>query len=748
MNVFVAFYVLFLFSTCANAYVSFNSNWGGTRRWFGPEWWANPMQDWGLKDGVAKAPAALHRTLCLLPFTPGANGPASFDMRVTVNIDRVNGFDRNLEQFGLGFRFGRRARINDYRAALVHATEWIDAVVRGDGKVAIIDTVSTEAFDFSAGPINLHLVAIYDGAYVKVDLNAEQYGKVISVQRWFLLDEIKGGICLLSNGPGNPGQVYSSFENFNIEGNLLETYWERNFGPLLWTQYTLNNNQLKLQAQLAMVEQPIPVQLWIEDDNFVFQWRGETAMDEFSCTALFDMPYYEGHTNRRYEVRVTMFGTEFKWGGYIRAEPKEMDNLKIACFSCDHGYAFPLDTMVEQVTAQNPDVMYFAGDQIYEIYGGFGDARTAPTHWAMMDFLRKYYQFGLTWRSLLADRPSVIIPDDHDVFMGNLFGNGGTAMKNEHPYAWPDGGYIMSGEWVRAVEKIHVGSLPNPAVDMTLPIGIKPYFTSMTYGGVGFAILEDRKFKTAPNSLEDWQQKFGDGANLLGPEQEAFLADWAQNWEGQQMKIALSQTIFAKATTHETPELKRIYYNHDSGGWPRDARNRAVQIMGDNNVLGLHGDQHLGLLLRHGINEFNDAGYGFMVPGTANGWPRAWWPGHTSGDVPEEDKCFLGQYTDDAGHPISVLAVANPGHGSNHLKPEETLDPYEIAYRKGSGYGLVELNKYDKTATINLYRTGRWNEQFDTFPKTIYLGGQHDRNSRSHTNVQFPDGTCKRKNFF
>jgi hypothetical protein len=187
------------------------------------------------------------------------------------------------------------------------------------------------------------------------------------------------------------------------------------------------------------------------------------------------------------------------------------------------------------------------------------------------------------------------------------------------------------------------------------------------------------------------------------------------------MKCALSQTIFCTAATHTGHSLKRSRNYYDSGAWPKAARNRAVRILGDCNALAIHGDQHLGVLLRQGIDDFDDAGYAFMVPGTANGFPRAWWPGVDKG-LPEPGQDFTGKYRDDAGHPIQVLAVGNPEPGSNSLP--KTTDPMEIGYRKGSGYGMVEFNKKDGSVIISLYRLGNAGEMFPGFPKTIRTGGK------------------------
>jgi len=48
---------------------SFESRWQGTRIWIGPEYWANPLQDWRMQDGEVIAKAGAGRTLHLLTNT-------------------------------------------------------------------------------------------------------------------------------------------------------------------------------------------------------------------------------------------------------------------------------------------------------------------------------------------------------------------------------------------------------------------------------------------------------------------------------------------------------------------------------------------------------------------------------------------------------------------------------------------------------------------------------------------------------
>ena len=46
----------------------------------------------------------------------------------------------------------------------------------------------------------------------------------------------------------------------------------------------------------------------------------------------------------------------------------------------------------------------------------------------MANYLAKWRKFGLTFRALLKDRPSVMITDDHDIYANDLWGDGGRRM--------------------------------------------------------------------------------------------------------------------------------------------------------------------------------------------------------------------------------------------------------------------------------------------------------------------------------
>ncbi|WP_168565551.1 alkaline phosphatase D family protein [Crateriforma spongiae] len=706
------------------------STWRGSRIWIGPDWWANPLTDWRIRDGVVHAAAGKDRTLCWLPAEvetdPDSADGQNLDLSVDVAFVPKKG-DKSSRPITAGFRIGRRGGIAEYRHALVSATKFFDAGLRSNGRLVLGSITSDESVTIGDASIRLTLTGKRSGQRIALTLSADNGQQTWQIQDTVDLDQVIGGISLLADGPPRAGgsrpAAMCKFANVDLKGSLISSHPDRSFGPILWSQYTRDQNRVRLMVQFAPLgkgnRSKARLCLRGEDNQGDFREFEKQPVEKLSRTAVFTLDDWAGAVDRDYQIRFDWLGQTYRWTGTIRAEPAADEPFQLACFSCDNGYLFPIPAMVGQVSRQDPDMMFFAGDQIYESYGGFGVVRSADTPVAMLDYLRKYYQFGWTWRDLLKDRPSVILPDDHDVFQGNIWGHGGRALPpSDKKNDWAAGGYLMPADWVNAVERTQVGSLPDPAIDKVLPHGIKPYFTDLTYAGIGFAILEDRKFKTGPNAIPASDRPRGDGYDLLGPDQEAFLAQWADDWTGQRVKVALSQTIFCNAATYVGENLKRGRYYHDSGAWPVEARNRAVRILGDCEAFSIHGDQHLGVLLRQGVDDFDDAGYAFMVPGTANGFPRAWWPGVDKGQ-PEPGGDYTGKFRDDAGHPIHVLAVGNPQPGSNLLP--KTTDPMEIGYRKGSGYGVVDFSPDRRSAKISLYRLGDQEEMFEGFPQTIQI---------------------------
>jgi alkaline phosphatase D len=121
------------------------------------------------------------------------------------------------------------------------------------------------------------------------------------------------------------------------------------------------------------------------------------------------------------------------WSGTIRRDPVDQETIVVAGFTGNHnnrrglegerfdwktGVWFPHDDLTRRVAKHEPDVLFFSGDQVYE-----GESPTRPdTANIQLDYLYKWYLWCWAFRDLTCDIPTVTIPDDHDVYQGNLWG--------------------------------------------------------------------------------------------------------------------------------------------------------------------------------------------------------------------------------------------------------------------------------------------------------------------------------------
>ncbi len=687
----------------------FASRWRGSRIWVGPEYWANPLQDWRAEAGAVVARAGLNRTLHIL--THQIPSGASGSLRMSVRVTPPPGAGAGTSA---GFRIGIRGPLDDYRNALVAPVRWVDAVVRGDGRL-VLDGVESTGSLAARGPVSLELAI--DGGNLELRAGGERIAKQIPGER------LHGNLALVASADDDGERPEWRFSAWSGEGTMLAAKPEQTFGPILWSQYTVSRGVLKLTALFPPFGDADAKSARLETRRDG-RWRklADAPIDAMSRTATFRIEGWNAKEPADYRVVYRWQGRNHEWAGTIRKEPDD-GKLKLGVFSCDNGYAFPLTRLTANVKIHDPDLLYFAGDQIYEGYGGFGIIRE-PADVAILDYLRKFWQFGWTWRELLRDRPSVTIPDDHDMYQGNIWGQGGRKIPKGRERGFTYGGYVEPPEWVNAVQRTQSAHLPDPVDPAPIEQGITVYFTELVYGGVSFAILEDRKFKTGPESafpngvpqVADPAALDVPGTEMLGKRQEEFLRRWARD-RNAAFKTVLSQTIFCKVTTHAGAQLLRSGRDLDSGAWPQSGRRRALEAIRGAKVLMIHGDQHLGALVRHGIDEWEDGPLAFMTPGTANGFPRAWWP---------EERKADGRYLDGLGNKMTVLGIANPEKGSNEL-PRARTNPEVLAHKKGSGYGIVRFDARTQTATFEMWRylfdaaRPKAEDQFEGFPRTVEL---------------------------
>jgi 3',5'-cyclic AMP phosphodiesterase CpdA len=410
-----------------------------------------------------------------------------------------------------------------------------------------------------------------------------------------------------------------------------------------------------------------------------------------------------------YRVR---HGEKATFEGTIRPDPVGKDEIVVGNLGCNSSRtkgARP--EIVERLLRQDPDLLLFSGDQTYQ--------HTEHT--------AGWIEFGLQYRDVIRDRPTVCIPDDHDVGHGNLWGEHGARATHS---GGADGGYFFPAAYVNMVQRVQSWHLPDPVDPAPVGQGINVYFTRLRVGGVDFAILEDRKFKTGPlgaippmgprpdhinddhTNAERYDPAAIDlpGLQLLGERQLKFLRDWTEDWTGAEIKCVLSQTAFCGAVhIHGKPD-NRLLADLDSNGWPQSGRNAALREIRRARAIHLCGDQHLAVTVKHGIDEHGDGPYGFTSPALVNTVYARWWhpKDERAGANPVQGSPlpWTGDYLDGLGNRISMMAYANP----HDLEDEK---------KRADGYGLVRFNKRTGQVTIECWPRFSQGEQFPGWPITV-----------------------------
>src|SRR5690606_24121548 len=101
------------------------------------------------------------------------------------------------------------------------------------------------------------------------------------------------------------------------------------------------------------------------------------------------------------------------------------------------------------------------------------------------------------------------------------------------------GGYIQPARMVNVVHKTNCAHHPDPHDAKPVLQDISVYYGDMVYGGVGFAILADRQWKSGPEKVDtgggradhvleadfDTSKLDKPGLVLLGERQEQFLKE-------------------------------------------------------------------------------------------------------------------------------------------------------------------------------------------------------------------------------
>ncbi|MCB0658526.1 MAG: alkaline phosphatase D family protein [Saprospiraceae bacterium] len=765
-------FILIPFWLCSPPPTTFQAPWfaelESDRPWAGPEFWLNPLQAWHQTNGELQIIASGGDRNCVLLTREVTPDPGRLSTKTTIrrlhgpgqrwqeNSTDQTATEGNVpssseEEGWVGFQIGLCGEFDDFRDDAIHGVGFC-AGISTDGRLFIGSPSSAQPGLPGWENVEMQLDALpIDSTHYEVRLQARemQLNARVALSRQVHASWLPGLLALTcSQGmpdslplshhkpefselrelpKQNGGNIYAAFGLWTVEGEKLAVHNNRTFGPILWTQYTVSDQVLKMAVQMAPVGNDLhDVTLTVHGKEIA-----RALIDTPAYNAVLRVENWNDSLKQNYIVHYrNKRGQHFQYAGIVPAMPRE--HLKVASLSCMDDVGFPQKDIVEHLAEHDPDLYLFHGDQLYERVGGYGVENRNK-----LDYLRKWYLFGWTFRELIRNRPAVIIPDDHDVFHGNLWGAGGKAADVTHGYGYEaqdDGGYKQPPSFVNLVHRTQTAHLPDPYDPTPVLQGISVYYTSMNYGGVSFAILGDRQWKSAPKALfpeaeiengwpqnKSWNAKtqaYHPDAQLLGPRQEAFLEDWAGNWpQGTYLKAVVSQSPFCNVATlpkdiyhdkyvptlpryrvGEYPPDDRPVADFDSNGWPQNKRNQAIASMRKGFAIHLTGDQHLGSTGIYGIDAFGDANHWVATPAISNLWPRRWFPAAygADGQVAGQPR-NIGKYEDGFGNKMTVLAVANPY--------DIDREPGKI-YDKAPGYTILDFDVPNREITVAIWP--RW----------------------------------------
>lgn len=547
--------------------------------------------------------------------------------------------------------------------------------------------------------------------------------KVVSCRyaMWLGLAFVVAAVGLSKTGfAQNRTPVFGS-EFPNLDSLAVGEWWKKNpKGPnappamvveradvVAFALYTSQDSTLKLTAQLFPLYPDETKTVRLEILNGA-DWK-EIARTEVlfpGWSAHFRIEGWDESHDVRYRVR---HAENAIFEGRIRRNPIDKSELVVASMSCNSSRTTgQRPEIVDALKKLDPDLLFFAGDQTYR--------HTEHT--------AGWIEFGLQFRELMCDRPTITIPDDHDVGHPNLWGENGrqsTLSGNA------DGGYFYPVEYVNMVQRQQTWHLPDAVDPEPIDRGISVYFTRLKLGAFDFAIIEDRKFKSGPagkipqmgprpdhiNDLKyDLRSIDLPGLELLGQRQMSFLESWGEDWAGVEMKALLSQTAFCGAVHNHGGENDRLLADLDCNGWPQTQRNEALKAL--RRVWGVHlcGDQHLAVVVQHGIDSFRDGPFAFTSPALVNTIYGRWW--HPEDEkagrnpVPNSPLPWTGDFLDGLGNRMTMLAYANP----TNIKEEK---------QRADGFGVARFNKVNRTITFECYPRfpSVPSEQFAGWPITV-----------------------------
>ncbi|MDO6612289.1 alkaline phosphatase D family protein [Shewanella sp. 1_MG-2023] len=704
------------------------------RHWLGSSFWGNRLQDWRVNDGriecIRNSRGFEMRTVSLL--TRQLNDrqqPARIRAKVSNMTPNKAGF--------CGFLIGAGSNELDYRsAALIQRASGKNggfmAVINEQGELSFKDFTNIQkplSFErvIRTNTINIgnlqgkeiildcHIDPVTNGKFdvrlIAIDAKTNKELGFI-VRTAVPSSELVGGIMLLSSTPPKQAGARWSFRDISTGGNKISRNDDQGLGPVVGCMHSVNRQILKLSCQFMPIAENEYQTIKLQYKNVNGdEWQSVLAGVDPGFVYQFRVDNWDSTQDYHYRV-VSLADEKILYQGKVLKDPNKGKDLTVALYSClvatnlsldiehykkrlkqenilgrfsNENILFPHTELVSNCDKHQPDMYVFCGDQYYEATPTQIWRNRPDSH---LDMLYRWYLWYWTFRDSIRNKPAILLADDHDVLQGNLWGVGGrdpVVLEGDKPTE-EDGGYTQTKALVKMVYGMQHGHNPDAYDPTPIAHDIPVTYGAFVYGGVSFALVEDRKFKSRRNIKVNPLYTQGE---LLGHRQEQFLSAWADMDKGLP-KICIASSMWGSPQTKSNLEPLLDY---DSNGYPPDGRTRAIKLIKEADAVVICGDQHLAMVAKQGLDDYEDGPTFFAGPAGAAFWQR-WFEGLGKLDNQFNQDPNTGNFTDTFGNKMRVLAVANPKvtyddfkHQTNHSWSNFLSD----RRLKSEGYGIVKI---------------------------------------------------------
>lgn len=545
-----------------------------SRRYIGPDYWANDLGDWRVENGqLLCVSAAPERSLHLLTQSVADD---SGDLYLSTQVQLLQ---PQLRAGYFGFQVGTRAAVDDYRATATIG-QGIICGLTAQGELFIGDTAQADAIS----PLDMRIAwelrlraQPQDGQRYRLSLTAHELNtgrRLEEISRDSLaLDDLQGGLALVSSFQETkaPQQAVLRFDHWQVGGTLLRAHPERAYGPILFTRHSLDQQTLTLAAYLAPVNSQVSRLIRLEIDRGQgFQLEKESTLDPMSRVARFQLSRWqpEGPTPYRLSCQLnTDTGlTRYALVDTLLPPPAPAAQQRLAALGLPQTPGYPYPRLMALLTDQSP-------------HWHLGVAPEPP-----------------------ADLPNSLTDADHPALL-------------RHLQQWQELGWMMAPLWQKrpSLLTLPFSSTP-PPISRTLQGAVHPLdaqghpqpFAAWTYGGLSLALLDDAALPGTP-------------ANPLGESQQAFFTAWTRDWPARvSLKLAFSARNWQ---TSSLPESASRGAEPLDLGWPR-----VIQTLRQGLALHVVAPQGAAGLQPYRLQPSDDANVAFLSPGLpTTGTPGAAW---------------------------------------------------------------------------------------------------------------------------